>query len=69
MSNCYIDRDQIQKIDIINIKGGLTANQVYAKYKPDYFMLENVKNFEISKANEMLKNVLEERAKIENIEL
>ena len=38
MSNCYIDRDQIQKIDIINIKGGLTANQVYTKYKPDYFM-------------------------------
>ena len=29
------------------------------KYKPDYFMLENVKNFEISKANEMLKNVLD----------
>ena len=38
MSNCYIDKDQIQRIDIINIKGGLTAQQVYNKYKPDYFI-------------------------------
>jgi len=33
-----LDRSKIKKIDIINIKGGITAKEVYAKYKPDYFM-------------------------------
>ena len=38
MANCYINRNQIEKIEIINIKGGMTATQVYNKYKPDYFI-------------------------------
>lgn len=33
-----IPRDKIKKIDIVNIKGGLTAAQVYNKYKPDYMI-------------------------------
>lgn len=33
-----IPREKIKKIDIINIKGGMTASQVYKKYKPDYFI-------------------------------
>ena len=33
-----IPRDKIKKIDIINVKGGITASQVYKKYKPDYFI-------------------------------
>jgi N-acetylmuramoyl-L-alanine amidase len=33
-----IPRDKIRKIDIVNIKGGLTASQVYKKYKPDYMI-------------------------------
>lgn len=33
-----IPREKIRKIDIVNIKGGLTASQVYKKYKPDYML-------------------------------
>ena len=33
-----IPREKIRKIDIVNIKGGLTASQVYEKYKPDYMI-------------------------------
>ena len=33
-----IPRNQIKKIDIINIQGGMTASQVYSKYKPDYLI-------------------------------
>lgn len=33
-----IPRNKIKKIDIVNIKGGLTATQVYNKYKPDYMI-------------------------------
>jgi N-acetylmuramoyl-L-alanine amidase len=33
-----IPRNQIRKIDIINIQGGMTASQVYSKYKPDYLI-------------------------------
>ena len=33
-----IPREKIRKIDIVNIKGGLTASQVYKKYKPDYMI-------------------------------
>ena len=33
-----IPREKIKKIDIVNVKGGLTATQVYKKYKPDYMI-------------------------------
>lgn len=33
-----IPRDKIKRIDIVNIRGGLTASQVYNKYKPDYMI-------------------------------
>ena len=33
-----IPRKNIKKIDIVNIKGGLNATQVYKKYKPDYMI-------------------------------
>lgn len=33
-----ISRDKIKKIDIINVRGGITASQVYNKYKPDYMI-------------------------------
>lgn len=33
-----IPKNKISKIDIINIQGGLTATQVYNKYKPDYMI-------------------------------
>lgn len=33
-----IPREKIKKIDIVNIKGGMTATQVYKKYKPDYMI-------------------------------
>lgn len=33
-----IPREKIRKIDIVNITGGLTASQVYKKYKPDYMI-------------------------------
>lgn len=33
-----IPRRKIGKIDIVNIQGGLTASQVYNKYKPDYMI-------------------------------
>lgn len=33
-----IPRNKIKKIDIINVKGGMTASQVYSKYKPDYLI-------------------------------
>lgn len=33
-----IPREKIKKIDIVNIQGGLTATQVYKKYKPDYMI-------------------------------
>ena len=33
-----IPREKIRKIDIINIRGGITASEVYKKYKPDYMI-------------------------------
>ena len=33
-----IPREKIKKIDIVNIQGGLTASEVYNKYKPDYMI-------------------------------
>ena len=33
-----IPRDKISKIDIINVRGGITASEVYKKYKPDYMI-------------------------------
>lgn len=33
-----IPRSKISKIDIVNIKGGLKATQVYNKYRPDYMI-------------------------------
>ena len=33
-----IPREKIKKIDIVNVEGGLTATQVYKKYKPDYMI-------------------------------
>ena len=33
-----IPREKIKKIDIINVQGGITASQVYSKYKPDYLI-------------------------------
>lgn len=33
-----ISKEKIKKIDIINIQGGITASQVYSKYKPDYLI-------------------------------
>lgn len=33
-----IPREKIKRIDIVNVKGGLTATQVYKKYKPDYMI-------------------------------
>ena len=33
-----IPKEKIKKIDIVNIKGGMTAAQVYKKYKPDYLI-------------------------------
>lgn len=33
-----IPRNKIQKIDIINVRGGITASDVYKKYKPDYMI-------------------------------
>ena len=33
-----IPRTKIKKIDIVNVKGGMTATQVYNKYKPDYMI-------------------------------
>ena len=33
-----IPREKIKKVDIVNIQGGLTATQVYNKYKPDYMI-------------------------------
>lgn len=33
-----IPQNKIRKIDIVNIQGGLTATQVYNKYKPDYMI-------------------------------
>jgi N-acetylmuramoyl-L-alanine amidase len=33
-----ISKNKIRRIDIVNIKGGMTANQVYKKYKPDFFI-------------------------------
>ena len=33
-----IPRKKIKKIDIVNIQGGLTASEVYNKYKPDYMI-------------------------------
>lgn len=33
-----IPRKHIKKLDIVNIQGGMTATQIYNKYKPDYMM-------------------------------
>ena len=33
-----IPRDRISKVDIVNIRGGMTASNVYKKYKPDYMI-------------------------------
>ena len=33
-----ISREKISKIDIINVRGGITASNVYKKYKPDYMI-------------------------------
>ena len=33
-----IPRKHIKKIDIVNIQGGMTATQIYNKYKPDYMI-------------------------------
>lgn len=33
-----IARNRINKIDILNIQGGITASQIYSKYKPDFFI-------------------------------
>ena len=33
-----IPRSKIKKLDIVNIQGGMTASQVYSKYKPDYMI-------------------------------
>ena len=33
-----ISREKISKIDIINVRGGITASDVYKKYKPDYMI-------------------------------
>ena len=33
-----IPREKISKIDIINVRGGITASSVYKKYKPDYMI-------------------------------
>jgi len=37
MSDIIIKKEYIKKYDIINIKGGILAKDVYAKYKPDAF--------------------------------
>lgn len=37
MSICKIELEKIEKIDLINTKG-MTANQVYNKYKPDFMI-------------------------------
>lgn len=33
-----ISRKKVKRIDIINVEGGITASQVYNKYKPDYLI-------------------------------
>ena len=33
-----IPKDRISKIDIVNIRGGMTASNIYKKYKPDYMI-------------------------------
>lgn len=33
-----IPREKINKIDIVNVKGGIKATQLYKKYKPDYMI-------------------------------
>ena len=33
-----IPRENIKRIDIINVRGGITASEVYKKYKPDYMI-------------------------------
>lgn len=33
-----IPRSKIEKIDIINVQGGIKASQVYSKYKPDFLI-------------------------------
>ena len=38
MASQVISFNKIKKIDIINVKGGMTATQVMAKYKPDILM-------------------------------
>ena len=37
MSDIIIKKKYIKKYDIINVKGGISAKDVYAKYKPDAF--------------------------------
>jgi len=38
MANLWIKQTKIKKIDIINVKFGLTAKEVRDKYRPDYFI-------------------------------
>ena len=38
MASQVISFNKIKKIDIVNVKGGMTATQVMAKYKPDILM-------------------------------
>lgn len=33
-----IPKEKISRIDIINVRGGITASEVYKKYKPDYMI-------------------------------
>jgi hypothetical protein len=38
MPSIKIDKSKVKRIDLINVQGGMTAKEVYAKYKPDVFM-------------------------------
>ena len=33
-----VPKEEISKIDIINVRGGIAASEVYKKYKPDYMI-------------------------------
>ena len=33
-----VPKEEINKIDIINVRGGISASEVYKKYKPDYMI-------------------------------
>lgn len=38
MPACYIDRNKIKKLDMVNIKGGIKYNDLYNKYKPNFII-------------------------------